>query len=310
VSIGFPVYSDTKLVKTALQSLISQTYSNIEIIISDDCSDGSEMSEVIENFKKIFPNIIYFKQEKNLGRYYNSKFVLDKASGEYFFWANQDDLWEPDFITHLLKKMIGDSSVLISFCEYDNIASNGVINKTYKLKWKNIVESDMRFYRLLRFIWADIWGTQKANFFHGIMKKKHAHKYFSKVTSDESNSCFGDDIWFLFYSLIEGRFGFVEKKLFHKGYEIVPHLPRPYNRKKLKEFNQSITKHFHGLKRLISHSNNVNYIDSAILKIAIFTRFNSYKLYFLFYYLFISLKEGIKKMIKRVYKRLMVTIKD
>jgi len=310
VSIGFPIYSDTKLVKTALQSLISQTYSNIEIIISDDCSKGPEMSEVIKTFQNIFPKIKYFKQEKNLGRYYNSKFVLDKATGEYFFWANQDDLWEPDFIKHLIKKMLSNPSLLISFCEYDNIGSNGIINKTYKLNWKNIVENDKRIYRLLRFLWSDIWGTQKANFFHGIMKKKHAHNYFSKVTSNDSNVCFGDDIWFLFYSLIEGRFGFVEKKLFHKGYEIVPHKPRPYNRNKLKEFNHSITKHFYGLNRLVSQSNTVNYIDSIILKTAIFTKINSYKLYFLCYFLFISFKTVTREIIKRVYKRFVVTIKN
>lgn len=86
VTIAIPTYNRANLYLTqAIESAINQTYPNLEIIISDNCStDDTEM--VIRSFKD--PRIRYFRQEKNIGGNNNFNFCLKQARGEYFFIAH------------------------------------------------------------------------------------------------------------------------------------------------------------------------------------------------------------------------------
>lgn len=96
VTIAIPTYNRANLYLTqAIESAINQTYPNLEIIISDNCStDDTEM--VIRSFKD--PRIRYFRQEKNIGGNNNFNFCLKQARGEYFLLLMDDDLIDSDFI--------------------------------------------------------------------------------------------------------------------------------------------------------------------------------------------------------------------
>ena len=101
VSIGMPVYNDAKFISQALNSLLNQSYQNIELIISDDGStDGSDL--ICHNYACKDPRIHYIRQPINLGIQKNMEFVLKEAKGEFFMWAGDDDLWEKEFISELL----------------------------------------------------------------------------------------------------------------------------------------------------------------------------------------------------------------
>jgi|ERR1035437_138953 glycosyltransferase involved in cell wall biosynthesis len=114
VSIGMPVYNDKKFLIKSLDSILSQSYNNIELIISDDNSiDGSE--KICIEYSRKDDRIIYFRQEKNIGISKNMKFLLDKARGEYIMWAGDDDLWDKDFIDTLLSSL-RDTNSISAFC--------------------------------------------------------------------------------------------------------------------------------------------------------------------------------------------------
>lgn len=97
ISIGMPVYNGEKYIKEALDSLLSQTYRDFELIISDNASTDSTQS-ICESYAIKDKRIRYIRQKNNIGPAANFKYVLDQASSEYFMWAAHDDLWEPSFI--------------------------------------------------------------------------------------------------------------------------------------------------------------------------------------------------------------------
>lgn len=97
VSIGMPVYNGEKFIRAAIQSLLHQTYSNFELIISDNAS--TDLTEVIcREYALKDKRIKYVRQPKNLGPGHNFKFVFDEACGEYFMWAACDDVFSKNFV--------------------------------------------------------------------------------------------------------------------------------------------------------------------------------------------------------------------
>lgn len=104
VSIGMPVYNGEKYIRHALDSLLSQSFTNFELIISDNAS--TDRTEIIcREYAALDTRITYTRQNNNLGAAANFQFVLDQAHGEFFFWAAYDDYWAPDFIAHSLEAM-------------------------------------------------------------------------------------------------------------------------------------------------------------------------------------------------------------
>ncbi len=101
VTIAIPTFNraDTYLAP-ALESALSQTYANIEIIVSDNCSTDHTES-VVKGFND--KRIRYVRQEKNIGGVNNSNYCLEQAKGVYFTQLHDDNLMDPDFIESCLK---------------------------------------------------------------------------------------------------------------------------------------------------------------------------------------------------------------
>ena len=97
VSIGIPTYNRANsYLKHALRSAVNQTYKNIEIIVSDNCSQDNTES-VVREFND--PRIRYYKQKVNIGSLNNSNFCLEQSQGTYFLMLFDDDLIDNDFIS-------------------------------------------------------------------------------------------------------------------------------------------------------------------------------------------------------------------
>jgi len=101
VTIAIPTFNraDTYLLP-ALESAVSQTYSNVEIIVSDNCSTDNTES-VVKSFND--KRIRYVKQEKNIGGANNSNYCLDQAKGVYFTQLHDDNLMDTDFVESCMK---------------------------------------------------------------------------------------------------------------------------------------------------------------------------------------------------------------
>ena len=97
VSIGIPTYNRaSSYLKQALQSAVNQTYKNIEIIVSDNCS-SDDTESVVKAFND--PRIRYYRQTNNIGAINNRNVCLQQSQGKYFLFLCDDDLIDEDFIS-------------------------------------------------------------------------------------------------------------------------------------------------------------------------------------------------------------------
>jgi len=99
VSIGMPVYNGEKTLVAALDSILSQTFSDFEFIISDNASTD-KTEEICRQYAINDSRIRYIRQKENLGAAKNFNYVLNEASSKYFMWATSDDIKSPDFLEH------------------------------------------------------------------------------------------------------------------------------------------------------------------------------------------------------------------
>lgn len=115
VSVGIPTFNRPDGLRRTLNQITGQTYKNLEIIISDNASPNTDVEGVVKDFMKDDSRIRYFRQEKNIGAWGNFKYVLARASGDYFMWAADDDEWLPEFIEACLAASSQNESIMCGF---------------------------------------------------------------------------------------------------------------------------------------------------------------------------------------------------
>lgn len=100
VTIGIPTYNRADgYLKDALNSAVAQTYPNLEIVVSDNCSPD-QTETVVKSYQD--PRIRYFRQDPALTPNDNFNFCLEQAQGDYFLLLHDDDMVDPDFVAACL----------------------------------------------------------------------------------------------------------------------------------------------------------------------------------------------------------------
>ena len=139
VSVGVPVYNGGMFISNRLESILSQTLRDIEVIISDNASTDSTQV-ICEEYSKKNKRIRYIRQKKNMGMHWNFNFVLKKAKSDYFVWAAADDLWQPTF----LEKNIDALESKKNFVGSISRVQRDKVTRTSKSRLKNILMKLMR----------------------------------------------------------------------------------------------------------------------------------------------------------------------
>ena len=124
VSVVFTSYNHQEFLQQALNSLINQTYKNIEIIIVDDnSSDGSK--DILETYKNI-KNIKLHLLSKNTGSYVKaSNYGANFANGEYLIFAQCDDFSEPNQIQMLMDAFFLNENIGVVYSKSNLVDENG-----------------------------------------------------------------------------------------------------------------------------------------------------------------------------------------
>ena len=117
VSIGMPVYNGASYLRAALDSILSQSFADFELIISDNASVDNTGCICLE-YARMDNRIRYIRQESNIGAFKNFQFVLRESVGKYFMWAAVDDLRTPDYIKNNVSLL--DSFPLCAFSSSTN----------------------------------------------------------------------------------------------------------------------------------------------------------------------------------------------
>ena len=111
ISIAMATYNGEKFLREQIESIVSQTYKNIEIIICDDNSSDATCEILSEYQKKFAINII--RNHKNLGIVKSFEIALKNCKGEYIILSDQDDIFFREKIT-ILYENIKDSLLIHS----------------------------------------------------------------------------------------------------------------------------------------------------------------------------------------------------
>ena len=114
VSIIVPVYNTAKYLTECLDSLVHQTYKNLEIILVDDGSTDNS-GQIIDEYAKIDSRIIAIHQP-NSGQSAARNAGLRRASGDYVSFIDSDDSVANTFIAKLLKPYLDDPNTSLSVC--------------------------------------------------------------------------------------------------------------------------------------------------------------------------------------------------
>jgi glycosyltransferase involved in cell wall biosynthesis len=187
VSIGLAAYNRPEELTKALNCILSQTYRNIEVIISNNASDNQRVQEVIEAFAQGDSRIRYFQQICNLGVLGNAEFVLKESKGEYFAFMSDDDWRSPQFVEFLVAELEKHKNSNVAFCDYHEVYEDGTRAVGYPISHLDVYKPYQKtssFFRRMIFYWQHaIRG--KCNIFYGVYRRAALTRLdFKKISGD------------------------------------------------------------------------------------------------------------------------------
>ena len=137
VSIIIPTYNRPTFLKAAIAGALAQTYPNIELLVSDDCSPESP-EDIVKSFND--PRIHFHRNSHNLGIHANVVNTFKAAGGKYVASLNDDDVWEPTFLAKLVPALEADETLALAFCDQYIIDEQGSLDeaatKHFSNRWK------------------------------------------------------------------------------------------------------------------------------------------------------------------------------
>lgn len=243
ISIAMCTYNGEKYLEKQIDSIINQTYNNIELIIVDDCSSDRTVS-IIKNYQKNYSFIKLFENELNLGFIKNFEKAISLCSGDYIALSDQDDVWKKNKLELF----------------FTNIKDNVLIYSNAQLIDKNdikIGELLINPDNLLR------GNNNKAFLFDNcvsgntLMFKKELIKYILPIPEIITFH----DLWIAFIATTFGKIDYYHKPLtlYRRYADQVTHVNKKkssnfldrYNQKKIKKIKTS-EKHLNNLKSFLS----------------------------------------------------------
>lgn len=137
VSVIIPTYKRRETLKSAIESIRKQTYENLEIIVVDDNGADSEyrksVEEIMEQYKEN-SQIVYVKNEKNMGGAAARNVGIQKAKGEYLAFLDDDDTYYPKKIEKQIAAFQNsrNSKLALVYCYVEQLDESGKVNYVLK----------------------------------------------------------------------------------------------------------------------------------------------------------------------------------
>jgi glycosyltransferase involved in cell wall biosynthesis len=193
-----PVCNDENFIEQAIESLLSQTFSDFTLIISDNASTDNT-SIICKQFADKDPRVVYTRRPINIGALQNFAFVLKAAKSKYFMWAASDDFWDHDFIENSVNALETNQDSVMAFCPYALVDDAGKILSIHKLEYSSKMPiaritkfayayDDRCFYALYRrnkianITWPIWWGRNR----HNPMNQAYPFLFYVLTTGDYS----------------------------------------------------------------------------------------------------------------------------
>lgn len=129
--------TEEKYLRKQIDSILRQTYHNIQIYISDDSSNNENVAKILQEYAKNDKRIKLYIQPQNLGYNKNFEFLLNESKADYIMFSDHDDIWNSDKVEKSLKK-IKEENVDMVYCNCRQIDENGEVLQDDYFKYKNV----------------------------------------------------------------------------------------------------------------------------------------------------------------------------
>jgi glycosyltransferase involved in cell wall biosynthesis len=158
VSIGLPVYNGEKYIAEAIRCVVNQTYTDLELIISDNASSDRTL-EICQAFTASDSRIRLFANATNVGAAKNFNRLVQLSRGEYFKWTAHDDLFAGDFIRQCVKVLDANPGIVLCQSSVETLDEHGYPCETQEVKLRYLDSPNpvRRFGELIR---TDYFCTQ------------------------------------------------------------------------------------------------------------------------------------------------------
>ena len=131
LTIGLPVYNGEKYVAESLEALLGQSFTDFELIISDNAStDGT--GDICRRYERQDSRVRYFRQPRNIGLAPNHNFVAEQARGELFKWAANDDLYARDLVERCIEALDKYPDVVLVHSWTAKVDDSGAVIKAFE----------------------------------------------------------------------------------------------------------------------------------------------------------------------------------
>lgn len=214
ISVGIPTYNRAKSLARTLECICSQTYTNLEVLISDNCSSDPEVRRVAERYMRLDDRIKATFNNMNHGPSLNFRKVLARSTGKYFMWASDDDYWEPSYIESLYKLLEKNQDAIIAFCDMDARNADGSTSHNYNPFYATFsaYAEQSTFKRVRSYALQDPF-LGKANLVYGLHKRSSLVMSFKRYFD---STAWGSDMLLVCDILSQGSLVLAREKMFAK----------------------------------------------------------------------------------------------
>ena len=122
VDILMATYNGEQYLKEQIDSILNQTYTNIRLLINDDCSTDKTI-EILKEYEQKDNRIYVQYNKENLGSIKNFENLLSRVENKYFMLADQDDVWMPQKVEKSLDKITKENADLV-FTDLEAVDEN------------------------------------------------------------------------------------------------------------------------------------------------------------------------------------------
>lgn len=131
LSIGMPVYNAQAFLAKALDSILNQTFTDFELLLSDNASTDTTES-ICREYAMRDSRIRYFRNPKNMGAGWNFQRVYSMANGRYYKQAAHDDFCEPTFFENCIRALEQDPGLTVAYTKTRIVGLQGEFLEDYE----------------------------------------------------------------------------------------------------------------------------------------------------------------------------------
>ncbi len=124
VSIGLPVYNGGEFLEEVLNSILAQTWTDFELIISDNASTDHTPT-ICAKYAAMDARIRCYRNSTNIGGGPNENRVVELSRGEYFCWIGHDDRYAPDYIGSCVEVLDSHPEIVHCYTVFVTMDENG-----------------------------------------------------------------------------------------------------------------------------------------------------------------------------------------